>query len=83
MKTRFIIRLILGGLVLGVIAASAHHSVTAQYDEKKTLTLKGTLVKFDWTNPHVLVLLDVDNATWEVEFPRGRQASQRCACAVR
>lgn len=69
MKTRLTAGLVLGGLVLGVTAASAHHSVAAEYDEKKSVTFKGAVVKFDWTNPHVFVLLDVDNASWSIEFP--------------
>lgn len=64
MKTRVII-----GTLLIAAAALAHHSVTAEYDEKKPLTLKGTVIKFDWTNPHVFVELDVNGETWAVEFP--------------
>jgi hypothetical protein len=51
----------------------AHHSMAAFYDDKKSVTLKGTVTKYDWTNPHVWVYLDVNEAggkvsTWEVEF---------------
>jgi len=55
--------------MLVAIPAFAHHSVIAEYDEKKAVTLKGTVVKFDWTNPHVFVELDVNGDTWGVEFP--------------
>src|ERR1035438_27209 len=51
------------------IPAFAHHSLAAVYDEKKTVTLKGAVTKFDWTNPHVFVFLDVADVTWAVEFP--------------
>jgi len=66
---------LLGILVLSATAACAfaHHSMAAEYDAKKPVTLKGTVTKFDWTNPHVFVLLDVPGArgvtTWGLEFP--------------
>ena len=34
--------------------------MAAAYDEKKPVTLKGIVTKFDWTNPHVFLFLDVD-----------------------
>ncbi len=63
-------------LLLGVVAtqALAHHSMAAAYDEKKPVTLKGVVTKFDWTNPHVFVFIDVaaangDVTNWAVELP--------------
>ena len=38
--------------------ASAHHSF-AVYDHTRTLTLRGTVTKFQWTNPHAFLELDV------------------------
>ena len=37
----------------------AHHSIVAEYDDKKPITLRGTVTTFDWTNPHVYLYLDV------------------------
>lgn len=54
---------------LACTPALAHHSMAAEYDDKKPVTLKGTVTKFDWTNPHVFVFLDVADVTWAVEFP--------------
>jgi hypothetical protein len=36
--------------------ASAHHSF-AMYEPTKTLTFKGTIKTFQWTNPHVVVAI--------------------------
>ena len=47
-------------LVLFVTAGStlAHHSF-AMFDHTRTLTLKGEVTKFQWTNPHAILELDV------------------------
>ena len=39
-------------------AAFAHHSF-AVYDHSRTLTLRGTVTRFLWTNPHAFIELDV------------------------
>ena len=49
---------ILGLLVLAPIPAGAHHSF-AVYDHTKTITVSGTVTKFQWTNPHAFIELDV------------------------
>jgi Family of unknown function (DUF6152) len=38
--------------------AQAHHSF-AMYDHSRTVTLKGAVTKFQWTNPHAYIELDV------------------------
>jgi hypothetical protein len=43
------------------VPALAHHSF-AVYDHTKTLTLNGTVTKFQWTNPHAYIELDVPDA---------------------
>jgi hypothetical protein len=49
------------GIILAALAgagspALAHHSF-AMYEPTKTLTFKGTVKSFQWTNPHVVVWL--------------------------
>lgn len=50
----------------------AHHSVSAEFDPGKTLTLKGVVSKVEWINPHIFVYVDVkDDAgkttTWMLQ----------------
>ena len=37
----------------------AHHSFQAEFDISKPMTLKGTVSKVEWVNPHVYVHVDV------------------------
>jgi hypothetical protein len=53
--------------VLAAVATpSAHHSVSGQFDMSKSLTLKGTISKVDWINPHPYVHLDVKDVDGKV-----------------
>ena len=44
-----------------VAPALAHHSF-AVFDHTRTLTLRGTVTKFQWTNPHGFIEMDVRQA---------------------
>lgn len=54
----------LAGMLLGLAAlpAAAHHSFAAEYDQDKPIKLTGTVTKFDVTNPHSWIYIDVKNA---------------------
>jgi hypothetical protein len=59
-------------LLLAASAAFAHHSVVGEFDKGKELTLKGSISKVQWMNPHIYVYLDVKEtdgtvSSWALE----------------
>lgn len=61
-----------GGLALAAAApALAHHSF-AMFDQRKVMTLEGTVREFQWTNPHSFIELDVTSGgkvqRWAIEL---------------
>jgi hypothetical protein len=59
---------------IAVLSATvlAHHGRGATYDMKKRVTLKGTVSRVEWRNPHVLIYMDVKDddgkvVTWGFE----------------
>ncbi|WP_336980599.1 DUF6152 family protein [Altererythrobacter fulvus] len=51
--------------------AQAHHSF-AMFDQKKIVTLVGTVAEFQWTNPHAFIEIDVPGGGkvlhWSIEL---------------
>jgi len=69
---RLIVAALAGVLLVGG-PARAHHAFAAEYDVHQRITVTGTLVSFDWSNPHAWLHVDVKDAegkaeNWAVEF---------------
>src|SRR5438874_6188997 len=63
---------IAAGLLWMARPISAHHS-TAMYDMASPVTVKGTVKRFEWTNPHAFIFIDVKDdkgnvVEWEIEL---------------
>jgi hypothetical protein len=46
--------------------ALAHHSFAAEFDGQKPFRITGSLVKVEWTNPHIYFYMDVKDETGAV-----------------
>jgi hypothetical protein len=59
-------------LLSPTLSAAAHHSFAAEFDDKQPVRLEGTVVKFEFMNPHSWVHVSVKNpdgtvVQWAVE----------------
>src|ERR1051325_5076203 len=71
MRIKLLLLATMAGLLIPVTSAFAHHAFAAEYDEKKPITLTGTVTKVEWMNPHVFFYIDVKDADGKVTNWRG------------
>jgi hypothetical protein len=73
MRAKLGVLVALAGLLVSAVPVPAHHSFAAEYDANKPLTLKGTVTKIEWTNPHARFYIDVKDekgatTNWNLEL---------------
>ena len=72
MKARLLAGILALGLLGGSTPVAAHHSTT-MYNMASPTTVTGVVKKFEWTNPHAYIYLEVKGedgkvATWQIEM---------------
>ena len=65
MTNKFV--LIAAGLVVAAaVPMLAHHSISAEFDPTKTVTVTGVVTKLDWMNPHIWIYVDSKDASGKI-----------------
>ncbi|HTA44678.1 MAG TPA: DUF6152 family protein [Bryobacteraceae bacterium] len=63
-------KLFVGMAVLGSLAGAfplwAHHAFAAEFDVNMPVSVKGTITKVEWVNPHAWLYVDVKDADGKV-----------------
>src|SRR6187551_142435 len=64
MSSRLVV--VIAALVVSSRPLGAHHSF-AMFDSANKTTITGTVTKFEWTNPHVFIEVDVPGTKGELK----------------
>jgi hypothetical protein len=72
MRTRILAVIAGAGLLLAAVPVRAHHAFGAEFDQNKPVKVRGAVVKWELTNPHSWIHMDVKGTdgkvvTWMIE----------------
>lgn len=78
--TRRVVVVVLVAAFVSAVTAFAHHSQAAQYDTSTQVTIQGTMVQFQFRNPHSFVHVEAPDETgtiqrWSIEWGGSGQLS--------
>jgi len=65
-KRKFLVVVFLGAAVAAAWRPVPAHHGAAAYDTAKTATVKGTVTKWNWSNPHCLLFVDTTDDSGQV-----------------
>jgi hypothetical protein len=52
--------------LLAIAPLHAHHAFAAEFDAEKPITLRGSVTRVEWINPHTWIHLDVKDSSGKV-----------------
>jgi hypothetical protein len=71
MTTKLTVVVAAVGFVLAAVPVRAHHAFAAEFDQNKPIKVQGAVTKWELTNPHSWIYIDVKDAdktvTWMIE----------------
>jgi hypothetical protein len=71
MTTKLTVLVAAVGLVLATVPVRAHHAFAAEFDQSKPIKVQGSVTRWELTNPHSWIYIDVKDAdktvTWMIE----------------
>jgi Family of unknown function (DUF6152) len=72
MRTKLLVIVAAVGLVLAAVPVLAHHAFAAEFDQNKPIKVQGAVTKWELTNPHSWIYMDVKGedgkmTTWMIE----------------